>query len=69
MKRSRAIFHLISSGCTFIDSEDEEEYECVAYGRSGAYCKKKKTGRFKERVWDKAYVQEKIRKYQEASDE
>ena len=54
---------------TFIDSEDEEEYECVAYGRSGAYCKKKKTGRFKERVWDKAYVQEKIHKYQEASDE
>ena len=39
----------------------------MAYG-SGAYCKKKKTGRFKERVWDKAYVQE-ILKYQKASDE
>ena len=54
---------------TFIDSEDEVEYEVAGYSRTGAIVKKKKTGRFIARTFDKAYVQKKIRKYQAATEE
>ena len=54
---------------TFVDSEDDVEYEVAGYSRTGAICKKKKTGRFTQRIWDTAYVQDKIRKYQAAADE
>ena len=54
---------------TFIDPGDEVEYGVAGYSRTGAIVKKKKTGRFIARTFDKAYVQKKIRKYQAATEE